>query len=323
MTKSFKLAIFAAVLISALFIGLLADRQGFFNVAQAKIGFTIFPAKLSLEVDKGSEYNGLIKLTNDGDDKTMVLADVQDILPTSGSSGYSYLPKAPGITTLVDWVQISRKPFELKPRQTKEVPFTIKVPSDASAGSRFAVIFFATGFLGGGGQLNVSARTGTVVLLTVPGDFRQTGEVLNFRASKFIYNRKSINFKFDFSNTGTVYFEPKGTIAITNIFGKKLANIEVAGNVVLPTGLRTLEAIWPAPGYLLGIYKAHLAINVTGKGDIATKDVVFYALPLYPSLGALGVLIILILLFWYIKKNFQFSIVKKESESTQNPKNKF
>ena len=80
-----------------------------------------------------------------------------------------------------------------------------------------------------------------------------------------------------FNNTGTVYFEPKGTIEVTSIFGKKMANIEVAGNVVLPTGMRTIEAVWPKPLWLLGIYKAHLAINVTGKGDIATKNLTFYA----------------------------------------------
>ena len=308
MDKSFKLTIFIAILFSAqFFIGLF-----WFHAAQAKIGFTIFPAKLSLEVNKGSEYNGVIRLTNDGDDKTMVLADVQDILPTSGSSGYSYLPKAPGITTLVDWIEVSRKPFELKAHQTREIPFTIKVPADASAGSRFAVIFFATGSLTSGGQLNVSARTGTVGLLTIPGDFKQTGEILNFRAPEFIWKRNPITFKFDFQNTGTVYFEPKGTIVVTNIFGKKIVNIEVAGNVVLPTGMRTLEAVWPKPSWLLGIYKTHLAISVTGKGDVATKDAVFYALPFYPSLGALGILIILIIAGWYVKKNFQFTIIKKE-----------
>ena len=318
MAKNFKLAIFFVVLFSAQFlIGLFFVYPKFIERAQAKIGFTIFPAKLSLEVNKGSEYNGVISLTNDGDDKTMVLADVQDIIPTSGSSGYSYLPKAPGITTLVDWIEVSRKPFELKPHQTKEIPFTIKVPADASAGSRFAVIFVATGSLGGGGQLNVSARTGTVILLTVPGDFRQTGEILNFRGPGFVWSRNPLAFKFDFNNTGTVYFEPKGTIVVSNVFGKKIVDMEVAGNVVLPTGMRTLEAVWPSPGWLLGMYKAHLAINVTGKGDIATKDITFFALPLYPTLGAFGFITILALIGWYVKKNFSFSIVKKDNIDIQ------
>lgn len=288
--------------------------------ANAKQGFTIFPAKLSIEVDKSSQYNGEINLTNAGDSPVMVLPDVQDILPTPGSSGFNYLPKAPGITTLVDWIQISKKPFELKVNETKKVPFTIKVPADASAGSRFGVIFFATGATGG--QLSVSARTGSVILLTVPGDFKQSGEISNFWVSKIIWNDKPINFKFNFQNTGTVYFEPKGTIGVTNMFGKKVADIEVAGSVVLPTGMKILETVWPEPGYLFGIYKAHLAISVTGKGDIATKDITFFALPLFPSLGAAGFILVLIVLLWYIINNFRFTIVKKKSVKTKSTKNK-
>ncbi len=322
MTKNFKLTIFVVVLFLAqVYFGLFLVYPEFIERVEAKQGFTIFPAKLSLDVSKGSEYNGFIKVTNAGDSVVAVLPDVQDILPTSGASGFNYMPKAPGITSLVDWVQISRKPFELKPNESKEVPFTIKVPSDASAGSRFAVLFFATGS-SGGGQLNVSARTGTVILLTVPGDVKQTGEVLNFILSKFVWSNQPIGFKFDFQNTGTVYFEPKGIITITNIFGKKIVEIPVAGQVVLPTGMRSIGAVWEKPGYLLGIYNVHLAVSVTGKGDIASKDARFYALPLYPSLGALGVLLVLIVAIWYIKKNFKFAVVKKESEPTQNPENK-
>lgn len=322
MTKNFKLAIFVIVLFLAqVYFGLFWVYPEFIERVEAKQGFTIFPAKLSLDVGKGSEYNGSIKVTNAGDGNVTVLPDVQDILPTSGSSGFNYMPKAPGITSLVDWVQISRKPFELKPNESKDVSFTIKVPSDASAGSRFAVLFFATGS-SGGGQLNVSARTGTVILLTVPGDVKQTGEVLNFILSKFVWSNRPIGFKFDFQNTGTVYFEPKGIITVTNIFGKKVVEIPVAGQVVLPTGMRSINTVWEKPSYLLGIYKAHLAISVTGKGDIATKNARFYALPLYPSLGALGIILILIVILLYIKKNFKFAIVKKESSQNHNTENK-
>jgi len=307
------------VLILAFFS--LAIGREFLNNAYAKQGFTIFPAKLSLTVEKGQIYNNVISVTNAGDERMSVITDVQDILPTPGGSGFNYLPKAPGITSLVDWIKVNEKPFELNPNEKKDVAFSITVPSDASPGSRFAVLFFATGG-SGGGQLNISARTGSVILLTVPGDVKQTGEVFNFKTSKFVWQNKALGFSFDFQNTGTVYFEPKGAIVVTNFWGKKVVELPVSGQVVLPTGMKKLSSVWEKPGYLLGIYKAHLTINVTGEGDIATKNFIFYALPLYPSLGALGILIILILIFWYVKRNFKFAIVKKESGSAENPENK-
>lgn len=313
-------------LISILVLFSFTIGREFFNTASARQGFTIFPAKLSLTVDKGQVYNGVISVTNAGDGRVLVITDVQDVLPTPGGSGFNYLPKAPGITSLVEWIKINEKPFELNPDEKKDVSFSITVPSDASPGSRFAVLFFATGS-SGGGQLNVSARAGSVILLTVPGDVKQTGEVKNFILSKFIWNNRPTGFKFDFLNTGTVYFEPKGLITITNIFGKKVVDIPVAGQVVLPTGMKSIGATWETPGYLFGVYKAHLAVSVTGGGEIATKDATFFAVPLYPSLGALGILLILIVVLWYIKRNFKFAIVKKESdkkesEPPQNPENK-
>lgn len=287
----------------------------------AKQGFTIFPAKLSLTIDKGQEQTTSIKVTNAGDSAVSVKIEIQDMVPAANTAESNFVPKAPGITSLVDWIDIDKKVFTLKPGESRNFPFTIKVPPDAAPGSRFAVIFFGTG-AAGGGQLNVSARVGSLVFLTVPGDFQQTGEISNFNSQKFTYKKEAIKFKFDFTNTGTVFFEPKGTITITNIFGRKIDEIPVEGYVVLPTGKRPIEAYWQNNKWLFGIYKASLAISITGKGDIATADIRIYAFSLLPSLGALGVLIILILVSWYIKKNFKFAIVKKESEPTQNPEDK-
>lgn len=288
-----------------------------FNVS-ARQGFTIFPAKVSLTIDKGGEQPESIKVTNAGNSAVGVKIEVQDFVPTANASGFNFVPKAPGITSLVDWIEIDRKVFKLKPNESKDVPFTVKVPADASPGSRFAVIFFATGDPGGA-QLNVSARVGALVFLTVPGDFRQTGEISNFRSPKFTYKKESIKFDFDFTNTGTVYFEPKGLLTISNIFGQKVAEVPVEGYVVLPTGMRTINAVWQNDKWLYALfYKAHLAITVTGKGDIATADTFIFAVPLVSAVFALIILAILIFITWYVKRNFKFAIVKKESNQGQN-----
>jgi len=277
---------------------------------EAKSGFTIVPAKISLTIDKGQEKESVINVKNAGDSPIGVLIDVQDFVPMANTTNFNFVRKAPGITSLVDWVKIDKKTFELKPDESKDFYFTVKVPKDASPGSRFAVVFFSTGAPPGeGGQLNVSARVGSLVFLTVPGDFRQTGEISNFKTDKF-FQKGPVSFKFDFLNTGTVFFEPKGTITITNVFNKEVAKVPVEGNVVLPTGLRSIESMWLTDQWLIGSYKAHLAISVTGKGDIAEADASFYAFPIIPGIVALVVLILLIFAVWYVKKNFQFNIAR-------------
>jgi len=290
-----------------------------FNNVEAKSGFTIVPAKISLTIDKGKDKESIINVKNAGDSPIGVLIDVQDFVPMANTTNFNFVRKAPGMTSLVDWVAISKKTFELKPEESRDIHFTVKVPEDASPGSRFAVIFFSTGAPPSeSGQLNVSARVGSLVFLTVPGDFRQTGEISNFRTAKF-FQKGPISFKFDFLNTGTVFFEPKGTITITNIFNKKVGEVPVEGNVVLPTGLRSIESIWLTTGWLIGFYKAHLAISVTGKGDIAGADTSFYAFPIIPGIAALVILILLIFAIWYIKKNFRFNIARVDKEEPVPP----
>ena len=319
MGKKLKLILLTLIPVLIVFV----IGRGFLNTAFAKQGFTIFPAKLSLTIDKGGEQKEFIKLTNAGDSAVGVKIEVQDFVPTAGASGFNFVVKAPGITSLVDWVDIDRRVFNLKPNESRDVPFTVKVPKDASPGSRFAVVFFATG-ASGGAQLNVSARVGALVFLTVPGDFRQTGEISNFRSPKFTFKKEAIKFDFDFTNTGTVFFEPKGSLTITNIFGQKIAEIPVEGYVVLPTGKRTVSVDWQSNKWLYALYyKAHLAIAVTGKGDIAAANTFIFALPLVPTVFALIILAILISITWYLKRHFKFAIVKKESEPTQNPESKY
>lgn len=93
--------------------------------------------------------------------------------------------------------------------------------------------------------------------------------------------------------------------------------------MVLPTGKRTISVVWQNDKWLYSLfYKAHLAIAVTGKGDIASASTFILALPLVPMIFALIILAILILITWYIKRNFKFAIVKKESELPQNPEDK-
>jgi len=307
---------------SILFLLLLSPFLFWAFSVSAKQGFTIFPAKLSLTIDKGVEKQASIKVTNAGDSAVGVKVDIQDMVPAAGTGESNFVPKAPGITSLVDWITVDKKTFNLDPNESRDVSFTVKVPADASPGSRFAVMFFGTG-AAGGGQLNVTARVGALIFLTVPGDFRQTGEISNFNSQKFTYKKEAIKFSFDFTNTGTVYFEPKGTLTITNIFGQKVAEIPVEGYVVLPTGKRTINVVWPNNQWLYALYyKAHLAINVTGKGDIATADTFVFVFPLVPAMLALIILAILIFTSWYIKKHFKFAIVKKEPNLSQNPEDK-
>ena len=74
-----------------------------------------------------------------------------------------------------------------------------------------------------------------LIFVTVPGSNLQKGKILNFTGPKFV-QKGPVDFKIKFENTGTVHFEPKGIITLANMLGKKVGEIPVSSQVVLPRG---------------------------------------------------------------------------------------
>ena len=109
--------------------------------ASASTGLTIQPVKVLYTINPGQTVTGIITLTNAGNSKAFIIPSVQDFVPTAGSSNISFVGKAPGVTSVEDWVGLVVPPqgFYLDVNETKQVSFTITAPKDAEPGSHFGV----------------------------------------------------------------------------------------------------------------------------------------------------------------------------------------
>ena len=300
---SFRAKFFLALTFSLLILGL-----GFSALAT---GLTISPVKVSHVIKPGETVNGAITLTNASDDKIIVEVNLNDFVPSAGGEGLQFVSRAPGVTTVKDWITVGgRQTFEFKKNEIKAIPYTIKAPLTAEPGSHFGVVFFKASKPNETGQIQVSAQVGVLVFVTVPGNYLQKGKIINFRAPKFIQTGP-VPFKIRFANTGTVHFEPRGTIKITNIFGKQVGAVPIEGQVVLPTGEKDLTMAWHPQGLILGRYKAAASV-VDGDGNVLTTDTLtFYALPLWYVLGLIAVAAILFFAIKFLRSRISISIKAK------------
>jgi hypothetical protein len=303
-----KYSYFFAVLLILLLIGFGA------NFVYAGIGLGIQPNKISHTIEAGESVSGVIILKNASDSDVKVDVEVQDFIPTPGTGDFHFVKRAEGVTSVRDWVTIgSPADFIFKKGESKEIPYTIKAPKNAEPGSHFGVAFFMASKIADTGQLKVGTRVGMVIYVTVPGNFLQKGEILDFSTPKFI-QKGPVNFKIKFENTGTVHFEPKGSIQITNIFGKEVANVPVSGTLVLPTGVKNFTVNWPV-NFLLGRYKAEISLK-DGEGNILTADsVAFYAFPLWYIFGFIAAIIILFFGLKFLRKKVKFSVSLKKTNN--------
>jgi len=279
----------------------------------AATGLTIQPIKISETLSPGDTATGQILLSNASADDTIVNITVQDFVPTSGTESFQFVGRAPGVTSVRDWISIDAPiQFIFKPGESKEIPYTIKAPADAEPGSHFGVIFFkATRAADKNLQMKVGTQVGVLTFVTIPGKFEQKGTLTGFTAPSFVQGGP-VSLSMEFSNTGTVYFEPKGTIDISNMFGSKIASVPIGGYAVLPTGVKKMDFSWNVTGLLLGRYTATANIYDTEGSVISTAAVSFFALPIWYLVGFVIVLIIVFFIIWFLKTKVSFNVKLKK-----------
>jgi len=299
-----KVVVLCAILFSVALVGIDVALAG-------STGLTIQPVKVSETVEPGESIFGQITLKNESEGAVSVEVTVEDFIPAAGSTNIQFVGRAEGVTTVRDWITLNvPESFIFEKGQSRSITYTIQAPPDAEPGGHFGVVFFKATDANQQGSLKVGTRVGMLVFITVPGNQLQKGSVLDF-SGPFFVQKGPVNFTIKFENTGTVHFEPKGTITITNIFGKEVGVVQVAGQAVLPTGVRDLSATWDVSGLLLGRYVAELNI-VDGEGrELTANRIAFYA---FPILYVIAFLITILALFFgikFFKKNIKISISKK------------
>jgi len=241
------------------------------GAANAETGLTIQPIKVNHTVEAGGSITDTIKLINAGSQSVNVLASVEDFVPSAGNSSIKFVGRAEGVTTVRDWITFNVPDnFGLGGNETRFVSYTITAPRNAEPGSHFGIMFFKATKPDDTSQLKVGTRVGSLVFVTVPGDFVKSGELANFSAP-FLAQGGNIEFKIRLRNTGTVHFEPEGEVVVTSIFGKEKVRVPIAGQVVLPAGERDMNATWQTSRFLIGIYKASANIQ-DGEGNVITTD---------------------------------------------------
>jgi hypothetical protein len=280
-----------------------------FVPAYASTGLSIQPVKIDQTINPGDTLDGTILLSNASDGPVDVAVSLQDFVPTAGSDAIQFIGRTTGVTSVVDWIQVGgAQTFSLAIGQSINVPYTITAPKNAEPGSHLGVILFKATPAGVQvGSLKVGTQVGTLVLIAIPGNHLEKGNILDFTVPAF-QQSGPVAFDIKFQNTGTVHFEPKGSIIIRNMFGTKVAEVPVTGEVVLPTSVKDLKFSWDAGTFAIGRYTAAATIYDGDGNALTTKSVSFWIVPVWYILGFLLVLVLIYLLLRYLKRHVKLTL---------------
>jgi hypothetical protein len=218
---------------------------------------TIMPPKFELFANPGDVVSEKIRIRNESDFPATYAIIIEDF-SSSGEEGHVVIEEEGGDSnySLAKWIEPAVTQILLQPNEEQSINFNINIPRDAEPGGHYASILFASNVETLPGTASVSQRIGNLVLLRVSGNVSENANITTFEAPTNS-QKGPVTFTLRLNNEGNVHVRPKGTIIITNFFGKKVEELPLQGANVLPGATRRMETTWEKDG-LFGAYTATL-----------------------------------------------------------------
>jgi hypothetical protein len=269
----------------------------------------IAPPVLNLTADPGQTVKSTISLRDVSTSPLVVRNQINDFV-AAGEDGTPKLlideegNAEPSPYSLKDWVQPLPQ-FTLKPREVNQLPLTIRVPQNAAPGGYYAVIRFTATPPGiDTSGVSLSASLGTLVLLRVNGEAKEDMKIEEFSTTKngkkiTLLESAPLTFTTRLRNNGSSHEQPTGQIAVKDMFGNAVANVNVNlnRNNILPSSIRRfdqpLDKSVIGDRVLFGRYTADLKVAYGSKGQTITESLSFWVIPW--RMVAFGILLIVII----------------------------
>jgi len=282
--------------------------------AQDSFGVSITPLIREVTVKPGEEITGTVDITDTSGTTQTLYPLVRDFAPsddpTSASPKFYEATPDDYAYALSKWVSFDEESFMLGSKKTKSIKYTIKAPADAEPGGHYGAVFVTSQAPDptGKSEVAINARIGSLILMTVSGDIKTSGEIVLFKPSKKIYAKPPATLKTKIKNTGNIHLKPSGEIKITGwSTTEESLEFNKEGGNILPESEREFTSETKTLSWGRYYAKADLSLqSPTGDKFPFTAVATFWIIPIIPILIGLAILLIIIF-FWrkWLKRHDQ------------------
>jgi len=260
--------------------------------AQESTVISLSPPTFELLANPGDSLENVIRVTNPNDRPLTVVVERRNFTAL-GEEGSVGLTAEETSFSLASWITVTPAEAEIPAKSDRNFTFRTRIPLNAEPGGHFGSIIFK---IGGAAPPQtgaaVSQELGALVLLRVAGETEEKASLESFSAEKDFLEYGPVGFAVRVRNEGNVHLKPTGTITISNLFGKEVAQLEIEPRNVLPEAVRRLSATWDQR-LLLGRYTATASLTYGNQGQILTASTTFFGFPYKVGGAILAGLIIL------------------------------
>ncbi len=287
--------------------------------AQESLSVTVTPPLFQLAIVPGESWSSSIKIVNSNRSGIDYYIDPVDFVAEGelGKSRFIPLINDDGSThnsfSLAQWIEIPRGPIYVPAESSKDVPFTVTVPSDAEPGGHYAAVMIGTSpgrNAAPGSRVSVSSFVSSLMFVRVAGDVIERGRIREFVSDKSLYQEPRADMILRFENIGNTHLRPQGDIIIYNMWGKERGKVLInqEGNFgnVLPNSVRRFQFAWTGEKSLFDIGRYQAIVTLAfgdGQKQNVTATTYFWVIPLVPVSVTLGAFLTIILLVtWFIRR---------------------
>jgi hypothetical protein len=292
--------------------------------AESSVALRIAPLSYDFQLEPGEQRGGKILVENVSDDEVQIAVEYSDFfIDDSGKYIFSddreiandELKKY----SLKNWLTVDSDKFVLEKKTSREIDFSLKVPTDATLGGHYGVIFFRTQCQNekdknvvstDKSSVCVSGRVGTLLLAAVGGSPNREGKIEKINLQKFS-SEDQVPFGVEIKNTGNTHFKPEGEVRVKNIFGQNVSKFEISGKTLLPATSRNFQSEIDRQD-LVGIYSVSGEIR-DGNGRVMNFKKFVFMPPWKEGIAAL----LAATLFFWIAKKFRIQKKKQKEKSVQ------
>ena len=241
--------------------------------ASAQMTLEVNPIRAEHQIEAGASETNVIEVRNAGSQAARVKVQAQDWqMNRKGEVAFARAGSTPG--SLSPWLEINPTDFQIEPGQTKEIRYTLTVPTGARTGSYHEAII-VEGMPSQQGppspkKMAIHGRFGVMIYETVgKPDIRA-----RFTDFQVLPERNQVKFVVSLANAGTAHFRPKKSkVTIKNNQGQEVAKIDIPDAPVLPGASRDVE-FFQELRLPPGQYQAVAMVDV-GQRDLLARQQLF------------------------------------------------
>lgn len=195
----------------------------------------VSPPTQELTANPGETLTVKAKIRNRTSEPKPISVRIEDFVANGDEGQVSLTEKGPwAIST---WTTVTPTEFTLAPNEQKEVTATITIPKTGVAGGKYGSFVFAVKGKSSAKAASVTQEVASLFLIDVGGEKIEKLSVTSFTAPSFL-EFGPVPMEITYKNDGNIHMKPYGVVSVTDMLGRKVADVTVVGTNVFPQASR-------------------------------------------------------------------------------------